>query len=264
MAQRIVDQTISVEDLEKTEKEHKPKIKNTKASPKKQKKVRSKNYKSAKSKMGSKDFGSVLDAIKAIKKASYAKFDESIEVHVNLAIDPQDNTQRIRFTTRLPYKIGKSIKVLAISSDNSGKKKDIIYRDETVVSEIVNGKLTPKKDFDIVVATPEKMKDLAKAAKILGPKGMMPSPKTNTVTDKIEDIVENLSGGQIEIKNQQQHAVIHQMVGKSSMKNDQIAKNIETLISEINKNKPTKTKGKLIKKITIASTMGVGVKTYTG
>ena len=167
----------------------------------------------------------------------------------NLGIDPQNSDQRIRFTTTLPHGIGKSIKVLVISDKNVDE-----------VDKIVSGKLKPGTDFDTIIATPSVMKNLAKAARILGPKGMMPSPKTGTVTDNPKKASDDLAKGQVEIKNQPSHSVIHQIVGKVSFDNKKLVENIGHLIKELNANKPAKVKGKFIQKVVVCTSMGPSVK----
>jgi large subunit ribosomal protein L1 len=222
---------------------------------------RSKNYKEAKNKMGSVEKNySVKEAVDMVKAAAYAKFDESVELHINLGTDPKLNDQRIRFASSLPNGTGKSIKILVISGDNSGEKGNVIYRDEKCIDEISSGKMVPDKDFNVIIATTEMMKNLAKVAKILGPRGLMPSPKMGTVTDDIEKAIANLSKGQIELKSQPNHAVLHQSVGKVSFSAEKLAENVDFVVAEINKNAPLKLKKKLIQKVYLTSTMGPSVK----
>lgn len=226
----------------------------------KQKKVRSKRYLDTKKQIETGKTYQVEEAIKTLRKMANAKFNESVELHITLGTETQNSDHRIRFTTTLPHGIGKTIKVLVISDDNSGQKDNIIYRDASAIDEIVAGKLQPEKDFNVVVATPATMKDIAKVARILGPKGMMPSPKNNTVTDNPQKAIESLGKGQIEIKSQPNHAVIHQIVGNLSFKDEQLVQNTTTLIEELNKNTPPKMKKKLIQKIYLCSTMGPSVR----
>ena len=222
---------------------------------------RSKNYKEAKSKIKDTEKSyTIKEAVELVKSAAYAKFNETVELHVNLGTDPKLNDQRIRVASSLPHGTGKSIKILVISNDDSGEKGNVIYRDEKAIDEILTGKLSPEKDFNVIVATTEMMKMLAKVAKILGPRGLMPSPKLGTVTDDVEKAIANLSKGQVELKSQPNHAVLHQTVGKVSFGADKLAENIEFVISEINKNSPTKLKKKLIQRAYITSTMGPSVK----
>jgi len=275
MAQRIVDQTITPEDLEKLEKEKlkaEKKAKQavskgsdseksaSKSNKSKTKKKRGTKYKSAIKKINKEKDYSIEEAVKTLKEVSFADFNETVELHVNLGIDTKNSDQRIRFTTTLPHGTGKSTKVLILSENNSGLKGDILYRDASAVAEIVSGKLVPNKDFDVVVASTKMMKNLAKAARILGPKGMMPSPKTGTVTDNPENVIKDLAKGQIEIKNQAGHAVLHQIVGKLDFDDKALVENIKHLVDELNANTPAKMKKKLVQKVYLATSMSPSVK----
>lgn len=274
MAQRIVDHTTSIQDLQEQDSKQKETAKKaeqaqqsenneetTSSKPSKgSKKVRSANYKKAREAVHKKANLSTEEAIKDIRKAAYAKFTESVELHVKLGIDKTKSDQRIRFTTSLPNGIGKKIKVLVIGTDNSGEKDGVIYRDASAIDEIVKGDLKPDTDFNIIVAHPSAMKDIAKAAKILGPKGLMPSPKNGTVTDNPKAAIEELAKGQVEIRTQGGHAVIHQIVGNLDFKDEELVENINHLLSELNKNAPAKVKKKFIQNVYVTSTMGPSVK----
>ncbi|PJA40362.1 hypothetical protein CO178_02330 [candidate division WWE3 bacterium CG_4_9_14_3_um_filter_34_6] len=221
---------------------------------------RSENYKKAKKVLDNTKVYKVADAVKLVRKAAYANFTEALELHINLGIDTGNSNQRVRFNTSLPHGIGKSIKVLVISSDNKGKTGDVIYKNATVADDILAGKLKPDTDFNVVVATPSVMKDIAKIARLLGPKGMMPSPKAGTVTENIEKVLSDVSKGQVEIKNQQGHAVLHQVVGNLNFKDEQLVENIEHLLSELQKNTPSKMKKKLVQKTFLTSSMGPSIR----
>lgn len=276
MAKKIVDQSITPEELanlsekfaptEGKPEEAKESTEATETEAKKttptkgKKKAHGAKYKAAKKSLNKENVMPVAEAIKAIRKGAYAKFKESVELHINLGIDKSKSDQRVRFVTSLPYGIGKSVKILVIGSDNSGKKGDVIWRDSSAVDEIVSGKLKADTDFNVVIATPSAMKDIAKAAKILGPKGLMPSPKMGTVTDKPESAIEDLSKGQIEVKTQPSHAVIHQTVGNLSFKDEELVSNIDHLIAELQKNTPAKIKKKFITGVYLCSTMSPSVR----
>ena len=260
---KIIDKTLKPKDLdilEKTE-EKSEKKSAKKAKPQKTKKaIRGANYISSKKALDNSKAYSSAEAIAAIRKALYTKFTETLECHINLGIDTRNSDQRVRFTTTLPHGIGKSVKVLVISADDKGKDGNVIWRDTSAIDEIVSGKLKPEIDFNVIVATPASMKELGKAARLLGPKGMMPSPKTGTITDNPEKVLESLSKGQVEIKSQPNHAVLHQIVGNFSFKNEQLVENVEHLISELQKNTPAKMKKKLIQKVYLTSTMGPSIR----
>lgn len=249
-------------DKKKTEKVEKPAKKATKKSKFAKAKIkRSYNYKKAKANISKDKAYSVEEAIGLIKDNAYANFDESVEVHINLGTDSKNSDQRIRFTTSLPHGIGKSIRILVVSDKKlSVDLPNVIKKDSSVVQEILDGKLVPNKDFDLVIATPSVIKDLAKVAKILGPKGLMPSPKNNTITDNIEKAINEFAKGQVEVKSQAGHTVIHQLVGKLSFENKALKENIYTLIDELNRNTPSKLKKKLIQKVFVKSSMSPSVK----
>ena len=269
MAQKIVDQTIKPEDLEKLEQKAQ-KAEDSKSKKKdkvqKAKKKRSANYATSKKILDNSKAYSVKEAIKSIRKALHTKFTEALECHINLGIDTKNSDQRVRFTTSLPHGIGKSIKILVISADkvssadDKGKDGNVTWRDVKVIDEIVSGKLKPEIDFNIIIASPSVMKDLGKAARLLGPKGMMPSPKTGTITDKPEKVLEDLAKGQVEIKSQPSHAVLHQIVGDFSFKDEQLIENVNHLLQELQKNTPSKMKKKLIQKVFLTSTMGPSIR----
>ncbi len=274
MAKKIVDKSVTPEALENladmaipTEPVETTKPETVEEAPKKKamikkgaKKTRGAKYTAARKALNKDKSVSVSEAVKEIRKAAYAKFNESVELHINLGIDKSKSDQRVRFITTLPHGIGKKVKILVIGTENSGTKGDVTYRDASAVDEIVSGKLKADTDFNIVIATPATMKDIAKAAKILGPKGLMPSPKTGTVTDKPEKAIEELSKGQIEVKTQPSHAVIHQTVGNLSFKDEELVANISHLLAELNKNTPAKIKKKFITGVYVCSTMSPSVK----
>jgi len=274
MAQRIVDHTISPEELEKAAKQVKV-ADNTNTNEnndestdqssstskgEKKKKSRGSNYKKAKKEVKKNESYKLEDAVKLLKEVNFANFVEAVEMHINLGIDPRNSDQRIRFTTSLPHGTGKSVKILVVSDKNDGEKDGIIWRDESVTQEIADGKIQPGTDFHVVVATPDKMKALAVVARILGPKGLMPSPKTNTVTDKPEDVIKDLAGGQVEIKTQSGHTVVHQFIGKIDFDTQKLVENAQHVIDEIRENRPAKIKGKFIKSAYMSSTMGPSIR----
>ncbi len=218
---------------------------------------RGKKYKAVAEKIDKKKAYSIEDAIKLIKESKTAKFDESVEIHVKTNIDAKKGDQIIRGTVVLPYGSGKTKKVAVITTGAQDEAKkagaDIVGGEELI------DKISKKIDFDVLVATPEMMPKLAKVAKILGPKGLMPNPKTETVTVKIKETVEALKKGKAAYKNDDSGNV-HQVVGKISFEDEKLAENIKIFIESLEKNKPTGLKGKLISNITLCSTMGQGVR----
>ncbi len=202
----------------------------------------------------------IEEAIELAKKTSSTKFDSSIETHFNLGINPKKSDQLVRNTVVLPNGNGKTIKIAAFTSDATQQKAakaagaDFVG-DQDLITDIKAGKI----NFDILVATPDSMKLLAPIAKILGPKGLMPNPKDGTVTNNIADAINNLKKGKVSYKNDDS-GNIHVMIGKASFETAKLVENFNALLDSIVKAKPSAAKGSYIKNISIASTMGPGIK----
>jgi large subunit ribosomal protein L1 len=216
-----------------------------------------KKYRAAAEKIDRNKTYSIEDAVKLMKENKIAKFDESVEIHLKTNIDPKKGEQQVRGTVILPHGTGKSKKIAVITSTSEKEAKeagaDIVGGEEMIE------KIAKKVNFDILVATPEMMPKLAKIAKILGPKGLMPNPKTETVTTKIKETVEAIKKGKAAFKNDDT-ANIHQVVGKISFEDTKLAENIKAFIVAVEKAKPAGFKGKFIANITVCSTMGQGIK----
>ncbi|MDR2426101.1 MAG: 50S ribosomal protein L1 [Endomicrobium sp.] len=198
------------------------------------------------------------EAVSLVKQIANAKFDETVELHIKLGIDPKQSDQIVRGTVTLPHGIGKTRKVAVITKGEKQKEAhdagaDLVGGDD-LIEDISKGVL----DFDILVATPDIMKDLSKVAKILGPKGLMPNPKAGTVTFEVGETVKELKKGRVEYKNDS-YGIIHCSVGKVSFDKEKLADNIKVLFEVILKAKPSSSKGQYIKSISISSTMGPGV-----
>jgi large subunit ribosomal protein L1 len=201
----------------------------------------------------------ILDeAVSLVKETAKAKFDETIEVHVRLGIDPKQSDQIVRGIVSLPHGIGKTRKVAVLAKGEKQKEAenagaDIVGSDDLIES-ISKGNI----DFDVLVASPDIMKDLSKVAKILGPKGLMPNHKSGTVTFDIAPIVKELKKGRVEYKNDS-FGIIHVPVGKASFEKGKLADNIKALVEAVLKAKPSSSKGQYIRSISISSTMGTGI-----
>jgi large subunit ribosomal protein L1 len=199
-------------------------------------------------------------ALELVKKLHKAKFDASIELHFRLGIDPKKGDQQIRTAVNLPHGTGKNIKIAAfVSSTNEKAVKEAgadIVGGEDLINEI---KKTEKTDFEVAVAEPVMMKNLAKIAKILGTRGLMPSPKNETVTDDPVKAVKELKKGKVNIKNDAT-SNIHTVIGKISFDDKKLLENFNTILDAVQKAKPTKAKGQYLKNIVLCSSMGPGVK----
>jgi len=201
------------------------------------------------------------EAINLAKETSNTKFDGSVEVHVLLGIDPKKTDQQIRTSVVLPHGTGKTKKIAAFVTPDKEKEAkeagaDVIYGEE----EIKELKNTGKIDFDVAVTTPDMMPKMAAVAKILGPRGLMPNPKTDTVGPNLKQMIIDLKGGKITFKNDDT-ANIHQIIGKVSFDAEKLKANYLAFMDMLKKAKPTTTKGTYIKNITLATTMGPGIKT---
>ncbi len=219
-----------------------------------------KNYKAAKEKVDNNKFYSVDESLGLIAETTVAKFDETVELAVKLGIDPRQANQQLRGATVLPNGVGKDIKVLVFAKGEKVKEAQDAGADyvgaEDLVEKIENENWF---DFDVAVATPDVMNTVGKLGKVLGPRGLMPSPKVGTVTFEVKKVVEDSKAGRIEIKNDK-GGVVHAPFGKSSFDKDKLKANFLSLVDTIIKMKPSASKGVYIKKIVISNTMGPGIK----
>lgn len=203
----------------------------------------------------------VAEAIALVKETSTVKFDASVEAHIRLGINPKKSDQQIRATVVLPHGTGKTKRVAAFVGSNHEQEAkdagaDLILGEE----EIAKIKQTGKVDFDIAIATPDMMPKIAVAAKVLGPKGLMPNPKTDTVGTDVKGMVEALKKGKVAFKNDDT-ANVHLSIGKVSFTEEQLAENLATIMEAIRKVKPTGMKGVYLKGLTLTSSMGPGIRT---
>jgi large subunit ribosomal protein L1 len=202
----------------------------------------------------------IEEAIQILKTSSKVKFNESVDLSVNLGIDATKSDQGVRGSSTLPHGIGKSMKVVAFADGEDEKiAKDAgadIVGFEDLIDQVKKDK---DLDADIVVATPDCMKKMGQLGRILGPKNLMPNPKEGTVTKNIGEAVSKAKKGQIRYKNDKA-GIIHTIVGKIDFDTQKLIDNISSLITDLNKSKPASAKGKYMKNITISSTMGPGIK----
>ena len=198
------------------------------------------------------------DAIKILKEKTFVKFDETLDISINLNIDASKTEQNVKGVTNLPNGTGKKVRVAVITSDDNITEAKESGADLYGGQEFIDNISSNKIDFDILIATPDIMPKLGKVAKILGPKGLMPNPKLGTVTKEIKDAVTSAKSGQVKFKNDKS-GIVHAGIGKISFSDEKILENLKVFYSSINKSKPDSVKGSFIKKVTIASTMGVGL-----
>ncbi|MBU4421527.1 50S ribosomal protein L1 [Candidatus Parcubacteria bacterium] len=203
---------------------------------------------------------SVEEAIKFARETSKVKFDPSVELHARLGIDPKKGEEQVRGTVVLPYGTGKTLRIAVFTSEKNEKDAKASGADIVGGEELINQiKQSGKIDFDVAVATPDIMPKMAPLAKILGPKGMMPSPKNDTITTKIKDAVEQLKKGKIVFKNDDT-ANLHVALGKLSFDDNALKENIEAFITVLKKSKPASSKGVFIKGLVLSTSMGPGIK----
>ena len=205
----------------------------------------------------------IEDAVPLVQKVKFAKFDETVEMSLRLGVDPKHADQMVRGTVVLPHGLGKSKRVLAIAGGEKQKEAQAAGADivggEEMVEKIQGGFM----DFDAVVATPDMMRAVGKLGKVLGPRGLMPNPKTGTVTTDITKAVQEIKAGKVEFR-VDKTSIIHVPVGKIAFSADQLLDNATSLIQAVRKAKPPAAKGKYVRSIYISSTMSPSISIDTG
>jgi len=199
----------------------------------------------------------IPEALDFFLSSPTAKFRESIDVSINLGIDPEKSDQNVRGATSLPSGSGKSCKVAVFVEDNLVQEVKEAGADATGMEDLAN-RLKKEEDFDVIIATPDTMKIVSPLGKILGPKGIMPNPKTGTVTKDVINAVKKAKAGQIRYRSDKA-GIVHGRIGDLSFSAEKIQKNVEALLEDLKRNKPSSLKGIFIKKISLSSTMGAGI-----
>ena len=197
-----------------------------------------------------------------IKDLKFTKFDESIDLAINLGVDPRHADQNIRVTTTLPYGTGKNVKVLVVTQGPKEKEAQDAGADY-VGKEYLEKLKSGWDDVDKIIATPDMMPELGKLGKLLGPRGLMPNPKSGTVTMDVSSAVKELKAGKIEIR-VEKTGIIHTQCGKSSFEEYALVENIRSIYDTVMKAKPPSVKGTYFKKMSVSSTMGPGIKVNQG
>ncbi len=199
------------------------------------------------------------EAINRLAKAPKVKFDETVELHFNLNLDLKANDQGVRGTVALPHGTGKSVKVAVFCKGDALAKAESAGADYVGSNDLIDKVAGGFMDFDVVISTPDMMRDLSKLGKVLGPRGLMPTPKAGTVTTDVERTIKEVKAGRVEFKSDKQGGV-HLGIGKRSFAENKLVENAQQVIEAINHAKPTTVKGNLIKSLSVASTMGPGIK----
>ena len=219
---------------------------------------RSKKYKAAAAKVNADQLYTPLPAMQLVKETNVVKYDASVEVALVLGVDPKKADQAVRSTVNLPHGTGKTARVLVFANadkaeDARAAGADIVGGDE-LIDEVSKGRL----DYDAVVATPDLMGKVGRLGKVLGPRGLMPNPKTGTVTTDVAKAVSDIKGGKIEFR-VDKNSNLHFIIGKSSFTAEQLAENYAAAVEEVMRSKPASSKGRFIKKSVVSTTMGPGI-----
>lgn len=218
----------------------------------------SKKHNEAKTKIDKTKQYDIKEAIGFIKELKHVKFDETVDLAVNLGVDPRKSEQMVRGSVVLPHGLGKKVRVAVFAKGEKATEAESagaeIVGAEDLVEKVSGGWL----EFDKVVATPDVMGLVGKLGKVLGPRGLMPNPKSGTVTFDVGKAVQDITAGKADFRTEKA-GVIHVSIGKVSFEDDKLIDNAKTVISSLEKAKPSSSKGKYLKKISISSTMGVGV-----
>lgn len=223
----------------------------------------SKRMKALESKIDSSKTYSIEEAIALAKETSTVKFDASVEIHINMGIDPRKSDQQIRSVVVLPHGTGKTQKIAAFVSEEKEKEAkeagaDLVYNEE----DIKKIKTTGKIDFDVAITTPDMMPKLASIAKILGPKGLMPNPKTETISPNLKKMIGDLKKGKVTFKNDDT-SNLHLSIGKVSFDDAKLKENYDSFMETLIKLKPTSIKGAFIKSLTMTTSMGPAISIST-
>ena len=218
----------------------------------------SKRVKSWADKIDSEKFYPLTDALQLLKECSTVKFDESVEVAVNLGIDARKSDQAVRGATVLPKGTGKKVRVAVFAQGEQAEAAKSAGADVVGFEDLAERMQAGEMDFDVIVATPDAMPVVSKLGKILGPRGLMPNPKVGTVSTDAGQAVTNAKAGQVRYRTDK-NGIIHCAIGKVSFEVDALTENLQSLLADLNKAKPSSAKGIYLKKISLSTTMGPGI-----
>jgi len=219
-----------------------------------------KKYSDASKRYDKEALHSVAEAIDLVKGLAPAKFDETIECAIQLGVDPRKPDQQVRGTVSLPAGTGKTARVAVFAAGDAAAEAraagaDFVGADD-LVAQVEGGMM----DFDVAIATPDLMAQVARLGRALGPRGLMPNPKTGTVTTDVGKAVTEFKGGRVEYRTERQGAVVHVPLGKASFSAEDLTRNFRAVVDELQRVKPAAAKGRYIKRVSVSSTMGPGVK----
>ena len=220
--------------------------------------TKSKAYQAAAAKIEADKFYTSTEAVAIAKQTGSAKFDSTVEVALKLAVDPRKADQMVRGTVNLPNGTGKTARVIVFATGERAEQARAAGADEVGGDELIDKVAAGYTDFDSAVATPDLMGKVGRLGKVLGPRGLMPNPKTGTVTMDVAKAVSDIKGGKIEFR-VDRHANLHFIIGKASFGEAQLAENYAAALEEVLRLKPASSKGRYIKKVTVSTTMGPGV-----
>lgn len=198
-------------------------------------------------------------AVALLKELATAKFDESVDVAINLGIEARKSEQNVRGATVLPHGTGKSIRVAVFTQGANAEAAKEAGADIVGMEDLAAQVKAGNMDFDVVIASPDAMRVVGQLGQILGPRGLMPNPKVGTVSPNVAQAVKNAKAGQVRYRNDK-NGIVHTSIGKISFEADKIKENLEALIADISKARPATTKGAFIKKVSLSTTMGAGIK----
>ena len=201
----------------------------------------------------------ITEGVELLKKTAKAKFNESVDIAVRLGVDPKKSDQMVRGTASLPHGIGKDVRVLVLTKSGKEQEAKDAGAEHVGFDEYIQRIQEGWTDVDVVIATPDVMGEVGKLGKILGTRGLMPNPKSGTVTNDVGQAVKEVKAGKISFR-VEKGGIVHAMVGKASFDADKLVDNIKSFISTLNRLKPTASKGVYIKGVTISSTMGPGIR----
>ena len=217
-----------------------------------------KRIKSYKDKIETGKYYLVKDALELLKNISSVKFDESVDVAVNLGIDARKSDQQVRGSTVLPKGTGKTVRVAVFAQGENAKAAEAAGADAVGFDDLAEAMTKGDIDYGVVIATPDAMPVVGKLGKVLGPRGLMPNPKVGTVTNDVKQAVENAKGGQVRYRTDK-NGIIHCSIGKVSFDADSLIENLHSLLIDLQKSKPSSAKGIYLGKLSISTTMGPGI-----